>query len=176
MGIDVSQAFPLLERDSELAELADGIAAASAGTGRLVLLEGPAGIGKTGLLAAACSLAEEAGLVVARARGSELEAEFAFGVVRQLFEPLLRERPRQRARLLRGPAGLAAGVFSAGGSSRDEVRLAEVVHGLYWLTLNLAERGPLVWTTIKHARPVSAFARRPRSRSPPEQRREFEKL
>ena len=146
MGIDVSQSSLLLERDSELAELASDVAAARAGTGRLVLVEGPAGIGKTGLLDAACSLAAEAGLVGARARGSELEAGFGFGVVRQLFEPLLRERSRERARLLRGAAGLAAEVLGAGagGSSRAEVRFAEAVHGLYWLTLNLAERGPVV--------------------------------
>jgi DNA-binding CsgD family transcriptional regulator len=146
VGIDVSQSSLLLERNSELAELADDVAAARAGTGRLVLVEGPAGIGKTGLLAAAGSLAEEAGLVVARARGNELEAGFAFGVVRQLFEPLLRERSRQRARLLRGAAGSAAEVLgpSAGGSPRATVRLPEAVHGLYWLTLNLAERGPLL--------------------------------
>ena len=83
VGIDVRQSSSLLERDSELAELAGDVATAQAGTGRLVLVEGPAGIGKTGLLAAACSVAEEAGLVVARARGSELEAGFAVGVERQ---------------------------------------------------------------------------------------------
>ena len=146
MGIDVSQASPLLERESELAELAGALAATRAGSGGLILVEGPAGIGKSGLLAATCSLAEEAGVVIARSRGSELEAQFAFGVVRQLFEPLLRERSRQRARLLRGAAALAAEVVGAGavGSSRTEVGLEEVVHGLYWLTLNLAERGPFV--------------------------------
>jgi len=136
----------LLERDSELSELASDVAAARVGTGWLVLVEGPAGIGKTGLLAAAASLAEEAGLVVARARGGELEAGFAFGIVRQLFEPLLRDRPRQRARLSRGAAGLAMEVLgpSVGGSPRAAVRLPEAVHGLYWLALNLAERGPLL--------------------------------
>ena len=143
MGVSVSQALPLLERESELVDLAAGLAAAQAGTGRLVLVQGPAGIGKTGLLAATCSLAKEAGFVIARSRGSELEAQFAFGVVRQLFEPLLRERSRQRARLLRGAAARAGDVVSAHAvaSSRTEGHLAEVVHGLYWLTLNLAERG-----------------------------------
>ncbi|HEY2657108.1 MAG TPA: AAA family ATPase [Solirubrobacteraceae bacterium] len=146
MGIDVSQALPLLERDSELADLARDVDAVRSGMGRLVVVEGPAGIGKTGLLAAAGSLAEEAGLPVARARGTELEAGFAFGVVRQLFEPLLRDRSRQRSRLLRGAAGLAAEVLgpSVGGSPRGTVRLPEAVHGLYWLTLNLAERGPFL--------------------------------
>jgi DNA-binding CsgD family transcriptional regulator len=144
VGIDVSQALPLLERDFELAKLAGDVSAARAGTGRLVLVEGPPGIGKTRLLASVCSLAEEGGFVVARARGSELEADFAFGVVRQLFDPLLREHSRQRARLARGVAGLAAEVLGAGSSARGEVRLADAVHGLYWLTLDLAEHGPLL--------------------------------
>ena len=69
----VSHAGYLLERESELAELAGEIAAARTGAGRLLLVEGPAGIGKTELLTAARALAEEAGLVVASARGSELE-------------------------------------------------------------------------------------------------------
>ena len=143
----VSRAVDLLERESEQTELAGHIAAAQTGTGRLVLVAGPAGIGKTELLAGARSLAELAGTILAQARGSELETGFAFGVVRQLFEPLLRERSRrERDRLLRGAAGVAAEVLGTGhaGSTRTEVRLPEAVHALYWLTLNLAERAPLV--------------------------------
>jgi hypothetical protein len=143
----VTDATNVLERESELTGLAGDVARAQEGTGRLVLVKGPAGIGKTELLLAACSMAKEAGLVLARARGSELEAGFAFGVVRQLFEPVLRERSRRdQERLLRGTAGLAADVLGSSqvGSPRIEVRLAEALHGLYWLTLNLAERDPLV--------------------------------
>src|SRR5438876_623026 len=44
----------ILERDAELAALAAAVAAAEAGHGTLVLVEGPAGIGKTTLLRAAC--------------------------------------------------------------------------------------------------------------------------
>ena len=44
----------ILERDAELAALAAAVAAAEAGHGSLVLVEGPAGIGKTTLLRAAC--------------------------------------------------------------------------------------------------------------------------
>jgi predicted nucleic acid-binding protein len=61
-----------------LEELLDG--------GGVVVVEGGAGIGKTALVEAAGQLAWEAGWEVVRARGSELEAGFAFGVVRQLFE------------------------------------------------------------------------------------------
>ena len=52
----------------------------------MLLFEGRAGIGKTSLLEVACSRAAELGFEVLRARGSELESGFAFGVVRQLFE------------------------------------------------------------------------------------------
>ena len=44
----------ILERDAELAALAAAVAAAEAGHGTLALVEGPAGIGKTTLLRAAC--------------------------------------------------------------------------------------------------------------------------
>jgi predicted ATPase len=44
----------ILERDKELATLAAAIVGASTGHGTFVLVEGPAGIGKTTLLRAAC--------------------------------------------------------------------------------------------------------------------------
>jgi DNA-binding CsgD family transcriptional regulator len=143
----VTNAANLLERGSELTELAGDVMAARGGTGRALLVEGPAGIGKTELLRAGRFQAEEAGMAAATARGTELETGFAFGVVRQLFEPLLRECSRRdRERMLQGAAGLATDVIdgSDGGSVRAAVRSPEAMHGLYWLMLNLAERAPLV--------------------------------
>src|SRR5215207_3894575 len=64
----------LLEPDRELDSLRAVLQGAEGGGGRLALVEGPAGIGKSRVLAA---------------RGSELERKFPFGVVRQLFEPSL---------------------------------------------------------------------------------------
>ncbi|HZB77041.1 MAG TPA: AAA family ATPase, partial [Solirubrobacteraceae bacterium] len=75
----------LLERDAELAALDAAVAAAAAGSGRLVVIGGPAGIGKSGLLAD-LRVRAEGSLLVLAARASELEREFGFGVVRQLFE------------------------------------------------------------------------------------------
>src|SRR5439155_7432597 len=60
----------ILERDAELAALAAAVAAAEAGHGCLVLVEGPAGIGKTTLLRAAC---REPGARVLTARGLALD-------------------------------------------------------------------------------------------------------
>ncbi len=79
----------LLERSDESSVLRDAIAKVGAGTGQLVLLEGPAGIGKTALLEQARDAAAQSGMEVLSARGLDLEREFAFGVARQLFEGLV---------------------------------------------------------------------------------------
>src|SRR6185437_13887734 len=78
----------------------------------VVLIEGPAGIGKTALLLAARQLAPQRGMRCLRARCSELEQEFAFGVVRQLLEAVLaRADEAERAALLSGAAALASPLF-----------------------------------------------------------------
>jgi DNA-binding CsgD family transcriptional regulator/tetratricopeptide (TPR) repeat protein len=135
----------LLERDAELAALEGAIGAVQGG--RLLAVEGPPGIGKTALLAEAKERGQLAGMEVLAARGSELESSFSYGVARQLFEPFLSTAPEvERADLLSGPAGLAAPLF-------DPVRLGDepdsdaslgTLHGLYWLTANIAARGPVL--------------------------------
>ena len=57
---------PIVGRDRELAELRAGLVAAASGAGRLVLVGGDAGIGKTRLSAAAVAMAAEYGIPVAR--------------------------------------------------------------------------------------------------------------
>jgi DNA-binding CsgD family transcriptional regulator len=114
--------------------------------GRLLVVEGGAGLGKTSLVEAACRRAEELGYEVLRSRGSELEAEFAFGVVRQLFERrLIGADGDEREALLSGPAGAARPlVFGGVGETAAADRSFAVLHGLYWLAANLAGRGPLL--------------------------------
>jgi DNA-binding CsgD family transcriptional regulator len=131
----------LLEREAELAAAQGAIE-----EGGVLLIEGGAGIGKTSLLAAACQRAAELGHEVLRARGSELEAGFAFGVVRQLFERRLAlASQHERRALLEGPASAAraalAGKPSEGGARDTSFA---VIHGLYWLAANLAAARPLV--------------------------------
>jgi DNA-binding CsgD family transcriptional regulator len=146
-GVDL-----LLERERELRCIDAAIAAARAGTGRSVVVEGPAGIGKSAVLAAARAAAEDGTTRFLRARGAELERDFAFGVVRQLFEPLLWEASAaEREDLLQGPAGLAARVLGLPGALEEgEAPAASpdasftVLHGLYWLCANLAADRPLV--------------------------------
>src|SRR3954447_26291890 len=79
----------LWEREAELAAMHAYVEGATAGMGRLIVIEGRAGMGKTRLLTEGRAIAFGAGATVLSARGGELEQEFAYGIVRQLFEPLL---------------------------------------------------------------------------------------
>ena len=65
------------------------LAEAVAGTGGVMLIEGPAGIGKTVLLDAIRRCAGARRMTVLAARGGELERGFGFGIVRQLLEAAL---------------------------------------------------------------------------------------
>jgi DNA-binding CsgD family transcriptional regulator len=158
----------LLERERELAALTAAAEAACAGAAGLAIVEGPAGIGKSRLLAALREQGPDGGLRVLGARGSELELEFPFGVVRQLFEPALAD-PGVRERWLAGAAAPAAAVFSPpiedGGADRDAS--FATLHGLFWLTAQAAADGPLLlavddlhWADGPSLRFVGYLARR----------------
>jgi DNA-binding CsgD family transcriptional regulator len=135
----------LLERETELAELEVALEDARGGVGRLVLIEGAAGIGKTRLLGEARRAAADSGMRVLTARGTELERDFPFALVRQLFESALKElEPTERAELLAGaaaPAGRVIGLGEAGPDSLADSSFA-TLNALYWLTSNLAEGRP----------------------------------
>jgi DNA-binding CsgD family transcriptional regulator len=137
----------LLERDGEL-EMAGRLAEEAAGSnGSLALVEGPAGVGKSSILRRTVALARDRGFDSATARASELERDFAFGLVRQLFEPkLARLGSADRNEVLAGAAGLAAPLFEQLDADaltpRGEASHA-TLHGLYWLTVNLATKQPL---------------------------------
>src|SRR5688572_11009964 len=95
----------LAERERELSALDDAM-----GAGGVLVIEGPAGVGKTELLGELRRRAASRGQRVLAARAGELERDFAFGVVRQLFEAELAGEGRREA-LLTGAARSAAGVF-----------------------------------------------------------------
>src|SRR6476659_4266576 len=141
----------LLERGDELARIESALAEARAGRGTFVVIEGSAGIGKTALLAAVRAEAEDSGMRVLRSRGTELERDFAFGVVRQLFEPALAEASElERADLLQGGAAAAAALLdlpgaptASGGPVNSIDPSFAILHGLYWLCANLAAAGAI---------------------------------
>ncbi|MEA2480642.1 MAG: hypothetical protein QOJ07_2564 [Thermoleophilaceae bacterium] len=137
----------IVERDSELATLSAMAREAEDGLGRVAVIEGPAGIGKTRLLSELRRHAASGGALVLAARGSVLEREFSFGVARQLFEGVLTD-PAERDRLLSGAAAPARAVLAmpddpeTAGAAGDASFAA--LHGLFWLTLNVASERPLV--------------------------------
>ena len=135
----------LLERERELTALASALRDAERGRGGVVLVEAPAGLGKTSLLKAACEAASEAGFACLRARASELERDFAYGCVRQLLEPVVANG--SSAGLFEGAASLSRPLFAPAsaqhlGPSAD--RAFAMLHGLYWLLNNLTDERPVV--------------------------------
>ena len=147
----------LLERGEEMAAIEVALDGAAAGEGACLVVEGPAGIGKSALLDAARRRAGTRGMTVLTARGDRLEADFPYGVVRQLLERRAHDDPE----LLAGPASLGAGALGlsepgphppAVGPRVPESEFA-VVHALFWLTCNLADAGPVLLTSIHRVTP-----------------------
>jgi DNA-binding CsgD family transcriptional regulator len=140
----------LLEREAELDELQTALEDARRGIGRLVVVEGAAGIGKTRLLESARETAERTGIRALSARGTELERDFPFALVGQLFEPVVHgASAAERDELLDGSARLAGPIVGIESErSAVDAGVADpsfaVLNALYWLTSNLAERGPLL--------------------------------
>lgn len=133
-------AVPLLERGLELERIDELLSATAKGEGRFLVIEGRAGIGKTAMLTELQTRARQAGRLVCTARGTELESEFALGVARQLFERVVRERGQGA---FEGAAALAAPIVGVGGD-RGAVSEFAALHGLYWLTADLAAETPMV--------------------------------
>jgi hypothetical protein len=131
----------LLEREGELAAVEEALCRRSGA----VPIEAGVGVDKTSLVEAACRRAQELDYHVLSARGSELQADFAVGVVLQLFERRLAGTDaKERASLLAGPAAAAEPpLLSIEGSVGDTS--FSVLHGLYWLAANLSAARPCCW-------------------------------
>lgn len=133
----------LIERERELERLDALHRDVLVGRGRVVAIEGPAGIGKSSLVAAAGAAASAQGIHVLRARGSELERDIPFGVARQWFEPVLvAAGTEQRELLFDGAAGLARPVaWSATAPDAELIASPQILHGMFWLAFNLCASG-----------------------------------
>jgi len=94
----------LVDRDGEMAVLRGKLDDLVEGRSGCVLVEGPAGIGKTRLLDELRRIAVGAGVCVRSARSSHLEQGFAWGVARQLFDAAVEDvlRRDERFTVLRG--------------------------------------------------------------------------
>ncbi len=129
----------LLERGEEQSTIEEVLDGALAARGGVVVIEGEAGVGKTSLLELAGRLAQERDMLVLRARGGALERDLPYGLMRQLFETVVRG---PAAGSLDGAAALAASVFDL--SAEPAGGQAATHHGLYWLAADLAARQPFV--------------------------------
>ena len=113
MAINVDAVQQLLERDRELEIAGAALARAAQRAGGVLLIEGPPGVGKSQLMAAIRAIARKSGLTVLEARGAALEREFAFGVVRQLFEQVtMPGRVDNPEALFAGAASMATSVLA----------------------------------------------------------------
>jgi predicted ATPase len=134
----------LLERQYELDRLGEALADAEAGRGRAVVIEAGAGLGKTRLLRKARETGSEAGLEVLSGRATELEQDFPFALVRQLFEARVAALSPQEGQATLEGASAARGALGLGSSTVETDDPFAVLHGLYWVTAALAEQRPLL--------------------------------
>ena len=141
----------LYERERELEQAAADLDAVAAGAGRVLVIEGQAGIGKSSVMGEVAGLAAERGFEIFSACGMDLERDYSYGIVRQLFEHHVHHmEPGERARLFRGAAGLAESLLlrtdppAAAPAETPEDRMFAALHGLYWFCAELSEDGPLL--------------------------------
>lgn len=132
----------LLERHDELQRSGEALAGAVEGQGALLLVEGPAGIGKTRLTRAIAEIAAARGFEVHWARGDELEHGFAYGVLRQVLSSVLEGLGRSdRAAVLDGPAASVVHVLGGGDDHGDQDALS-LAYGFSRLLGDMADRRP----------------------------------
>ena len=82
-------------------------------------------------------------------RATELERSYPYGIVRQTADSVaLDKSPEERAALFTGAARLALPILDPGSAEdADSPELMyQRLHGLYWLTANLARERPLLIT------------------------------
>ena len=136
----------------------------------LLLIEGPAGIGKTRLLRGGRAgwRPSDRRAGARRAGAASWSRAFGFGVVRQLFEPLLTDPRRRDAAAGAGQRSVRAGCSTSSATTSTADGSFAVLHGLYWLTVNLTVGRPagadrsttLQWCDAASLRFLAYLARR----------------
>ncbi|MEU4906416.1 ATP-binding protein, partial [Streptomyces sp. NPDC022067] len=147
-AVDSGLPGALVGRAAELQALTAHAEAARAGRSGLVVLSGPAGIGKTSLLRAFLGSDACRKMTVLHGTCGEVVAGAGYGGVRALFKGLgLTAEDAQDSPLLRGSARRALPALipcPAGEEPSQAATVYPVLHGLYWLTANLMAHDPLL--------------------------------
>ncbi|MFF8035547.1 MULTISPECIES: ATP-binding protein [unclassified Streptomyces] len=140
--------LPLVGRSAHLGTLSARAAAARAGQPQMVVLDGPAGVGKTSLLRTALDPGGPCdGMTVLYGACRAVDSGIGYSGVRALFGPLnLTARRGRSASLLRGGARHALPALAPDPAGADSTPGATfpVLNGLYWLAANLMADRPLV--------------------------------
>jgi DNA-binding CsgD family transcriptional regulator len=132
----------LRERRDALAAVEALAAELEVGGGRIALVEAGAGLGKTALLDACADQLAAGKVRVLRARGSDLERGFPYGIVRQLLAPVLRSEELYGS-VLTGAASAARTLLIRGVAAEPAgAQPFEMMHALYWTVANLCDLGP----------------------------------
>lgn len=144
----MSSASQILERDTELARIAEALDSAAAGHGRVLVIEGLAGIGKTRLVRETRELAHARGFGRLQATGDDTETAMAWGVVRQMVErSVSRYSGDVRRAILDGPAGAALQALDvAPEGAATDAEVARTLHALWWVAIDLSASRPLLIT------------------------------
>lgn len=139
----------LVGRELELRRMDELLAAGQQGEGKLVIISGPGGVGKTALLRNVRRRAAALGYLTLPAYCDLLEVDFPFGVVRQLLDRTVHNHAAADLPLWQGPAAMARGVFDLRkaadiSTSAHGPEIFASLHGLYWLAADLAANRPLL--------------------------------
>ncbi|MFF9119151.1 AAA family ATPase [Streptomyces massasporeus] len=126
-----------LGRQEELSRMTGRLEAAARGAPQVVLVDGPAGIGKTSLARRFLSDAA-AGYCVVRASGEELETELAYGLVAQLV-PQLPDVPEGLSEPSLGtraatadPIAVGALLLEALGQAQSRAPVVVLIDDVHW--------------------------------------------
>ncbi|MEV3983484.1 AAA family ATPase [Nonomuraea sp. NPDC049758] len=154
----MSSGQPLLHRDVETAAMREALSRVRAGGPSVLLIQGSRGMGKTTLLNAALAARGEVGALLLMARGHPTERDHPFGVVRQLFEPLMTagRAPPSGGSSVVGP-DLGGGDLG-GGLDRGHPVTPDLLHGLYRATRSFTGDRPLIIAVddVHHTDPQSS--------------------
>ena len=131
----------IVGRDAERRALEDQATRSLAGHTELVVVRGPSGIGKSSLAADARNRGAPGDATVLHTTCSEQTQGSSYHAVRGLFAPLgLVGANADKSPLVSGHARWALPALVSG---TPEPGRYQVLHGLYWLTVNVLSHGPL---------------------------------
>ncbi|MEV6910219.1 AAA family ATPase [Amycolatopsis sp. NPDC051071] len=128
----------ILEREEDLGRCSAVLESVRTRAGATVVIEGPAGIGKSELVARVCAEAAARGIVPLAVRGNQRDRTLAFGAARTLLARWVAGRPvREQKTLFAGAAALARVPLGLPHPRQTgPTTMIGLTEALYWLVVN----------------------------------------